>query len=128
MKFNFHFGKKEPSYTKRIAVAMFFVSVVPLLSKVTRVKEQSLYDFIDEIVRSKFPDSVFNEYILKTPLIDRRIERDINREIEKLTKDLPPVIIEKPIFVEEPSDGSEAQNLLGGAMELKSPWTTNNED
>lgn len=128
MKFNFHFGKKEPSYTKRIAVAMFFVSVVPLLSKLTRVKEQSLYDFIDEIVRNKFPDSVFNEYILKTPLIDRRIERDLDREIDKLTKDLPPVIIEKPIFVEEPSDGSEAQNLLGGAMELKSPWTTNKED
>ncbi len=27
------------------------------------------------------------------------------------------------VLIEHPPDGSEAQNLLGGAMEIKSPWS-----
>lgn len=27
------------------------------------------------------------------------------------------------VFIEHPPDGSEAQSLLGGAMEIKSPWS-----
>jgi hypothetical protein len=27
------------------------------------------------------------------------------------------------VLIEHPSDGSEAQSLLGGAMEIKSPWS-----
>ena len=128
MKINFHFGKKEPSWTKRIAAALFFVSAVPFLSKLLRLKEESLYDFIDEIVRKHFPESVMNEYILKTDkLLNRRIERDVDTAIEEFTSDLPSVIIEEPIFIEHKSDGSEAQELLGGAMELKSPWSTTEE-
>lgn len=124
MKVNFHFGKKEPSWTKRIATAIFFVSAVPFLSKILKVKEQKLYDFIDEITRKYFPESVFSEYIIKTDkMLNRRIERDVDKAIEDLTENLPPVMIEEPIFIEEQPDGSEAQSLLGGAMSLSSPWT-----
>ena len=125
MKFNFHFGKKDPSFTKRVATALFFVSAVPFLAKTLRLKEQSLYDFIDEIVRRHFPESVMNEYILKTDkMLNRRIERDVDAAIEEFTENVPSVTITEPIFTEEQPDGSEAQQLLGGAMSLSSPWDT----
>jgi len=28
----------------------------------------------------------------------------------------------KPIIIEHPSDGSRAQDLLGGELEIKAPW------
>ena len=69
-----------------------------------------------------------NEYIIKTDkLLNRRIKRDVDSAIEEFTSDLPSVTIEEPIFIEHKSDGSEAQELLGGAMELKSPWSTTEE-
>jgi hypothetical protein len=29
----------------------------------------------------------------------------------------------KPVVIHHPPDGSKAQDLLGGAMEIKSPWS-----
>ena len=123
MQFNFHFGKKEPSWTKRIATALFFVSAVPFIAKVTHLKEQSLYDFIDDIVRRYAPDSVFSEYIINTDkMINRRIERDVDKAVDDYTEKVPPVTITEFNYNEEPSDGSEAQELLGGSMSLSAPF------
>jgi len=33
----------------------------------------------------------------------------------------------QPFYSETPSDGSEAQKLLGGEMRLTSPWTSERE-
>ena len=123
MQFNFHFGKKKPSWTKRIATAMFFVSAVPAIVKVLHLKEQSLYDFIDDIVRRYAPESVFSEYILNTDkLVNRRIERDVDKAIDDYAKEVPPVTITEFTYDEEPSDGSEAQELLGGSISLSAPF------
>lgn len=123
MQFNFHFGKKDPSWTKRVATAIFFVSAVPFIAKVSHLKEQSLYDFIDDIVRRYAPGSVFSEYILNTDkMVTRRIERDVDKAVDDYNKEVPPVTITEFTYNEEPSDGSEAQELLGGSMSLSSPF------
>jgi hypothetical protein len=71
---------------------------------------------------------VMNEYILKTDkMLNRRIERDVDAAIEEFTENVPSVTITEPIFTEEQPDGSEAQQLLGGAMSLSSPWDTTEE-
>lgn len=48
--------------------------------------------------------------------------KDVDSQVEELkkewAKDDP-----KPEIIEHPSDGSEAQELLGGALEIKSPWS-----
>jgi hypothetical protein len=67
-----------------------------------------------------------NKKIIETPeLLGYKVKRDVdmaimdyNDEVKKMNLD--PEI--KPIYSEKPSDGSNAQNLLGGEMRLRSPW------
>ena len=35
---------------------------------------------------------------------------------------------QKPIYTEKPSDGSKAQELLGGEMRLTAPWTSDKNE
>lgn len=123
MQFNFHYGKKDPSWKKRVATAIFFVSVVPFIAKILHLKEQSLYDFIDDIVRKYAPESVFGEYAINADkMINRRIERDVDTAIQDYTDKVLPVTLTEFNYTEEPSDGSEAQELLGGSMRLTVPF------
>lgn len=132
MKVNFHFGKKEPTWKMRIAVALFFASGVPFLARVLRVTEESLIDFIDEVVKRHFPESAFNEYLIKSDKhLSRRVTREVDKAIEsynELTGDNGDVKIESPIYTEKEPDGSEVQSLLGGEMRLTSPWEINSEE
>ena len=132
MKIDFHFGKKEPTWKIRIAVALFFASGVPFFSKVLRVSQESLLDFIDEVVKRYFPESAFNEYILHSDKhLQRRIKKEVDKaleEFQELTGDDGSVTIESPIFMEQEPDGSEAQDILGGEMRLTSPWVEHSEE
>jgi len=47
--------------------------------------------------------------------------------LEKISKSFPESKVsthneQGAVLIENPSDGSEAQDLLGGAMEIRSPW------
>lgn len=132
MKVDFHFGKKEPSWKWRIAVALFFASGVPFIAKVLKVSEESLIDFIDEVVKRYFPASAFNEYLIKSDKhLTRRIQREVDKALEsfnELTGDSGDANIDSPIFTEKDPDDSEAQRLLGGEMRLSSPWVINTEE
>lgn len=35
---------------------------------------------------------------------------------------------QKPVYIEKPSDGSKAQELLGGEMRLSAPWTSDKSE
>lgn len=132
MKIDFHFGKKDPTWTTRIAVALFFASGIPFIAKTFHLSEESLTDFIDEVVKRFFPESAFNEYILKTDkLLSRRITKEVDKALEdlnELTGDTGDVKVDSPVFTEKEPDGSEAQSLLGGEMRLTSPWAINSEE
>ena len=45
--------------------------------------------------------------------------QDVDRQIEGL---LEPSGVDKPIIIEHEPDGSKAQELLGGTLEIKAPW------
>lgn len=68
-----------------------------------------------------------NKKIIETPeLLDYKVKRDVdmaisdyNKEVKKMGLELPD---NKPIYSEKPSDGSTAQDLLGGEMRLRAPW------
>ena len=61
-----------------------------------------------------FPDWVLWKTEVTMTDVDRQVE-DIQREWEEQEP--------KPVIIEHKPDGSKAQELLGGAMEIKSPWS-----
>lgn len=83
-----------------------------------------------------FPDWV--EWKTETTMksVDKQVE-DLKQqwrdeENEKVLKNFSKVFSESKVSthneqgavrIEHPADGSEAQDLLGGAMEIKSPWS-----
>ena len=57
--------------------------------------------------------------------------RDVDIQVEDLMSEWQEKENEEPVVIEHKPDGSEAQELLGGAMEIRSPWSqgkSNNED
>ena len=69
---------------------------------------------IKQIMDHCFPDWV--EWKTETTMKD--VDRQVEEIKEEWAKDDP-----KPEYIEHSPDGSKAQELLGGAMEIKSPWS-----
>ena len=124
--FNFNFGKKKPDIKQYAIVGIVLSSIIGLLSQCTGIKQDSIWDLLDEVQRKYFPQTILNEFILKDPeKLDRRVHRDVDRaiaEYERLTGDDGKVKIPSPRYSEKPPDGSYAQSVLGGEMRLCAPW------
>ena len=56
----------------------------------------------------------------KQQWFELRIRADLIKEERKIPEPEQP----KPIIIEHPPDGSRAQELLGGAIEIKAPYKT----
>ena len=128
--FNFNFGKKNPDIKQYAIVGIVLSSIIGLLSQCTGIKQNSIWDLLDEVQRRYFPHSIINDFIIKDPeKLDRRIHRDVDRaieEYERLTGDDGTVRMPKPRYSEKPPDSSvcytkECQSL-GGEMRLCAPW------
>lgn len=68
-----------------------------------------------------------NKKIIETPeLLDYKVKRDVDMAISDYNKEVKKMGLDpsdnKPIYSEKPSDGSSAQDLLGGEMRLRAPW------
>jgi hypothetical protein len=68
-----------------------------------------------------------NKKINETPeLLNYKVKRDVDMAILDYNKEVKKMGLEppdnKPIYSEKPSDGSSAQDLLGGEMRLRAPW------
>ena len=128
--FNFNFGKKKPDIKQYAIVGIVLSSIIGLLSQCTGIKQNNIWDLLDEVQRRYFPHSIINDFIIKDPeKLDRRIHRDVDRaleEYERLTGDDGTVRRPKPRYTEKPPDSSvcytkECQSL-GGEMRLCAPW------
>jgi hypothetical protein len=90
------------------------------------VPSERLWDLLDEVQRSLFPQTIINDVLLQDPgVVERRVERDVDRairEYEELTKDTEPPRVPLPRLIEKAPDNSKAQRLLGGEMRLCAPW------
>lgn len=130
MKFNFSFGHKKPDKKQIIVVSIVCSILISTLSQCTGTSENKLWDLLDEIQRNYFPQTVLNEVIIQDPnKLGRRVERDVDTAIRKVTPEYDRIIEEadkkyKPKYIEKESDGSEAQKLLGGEMRICAPWVS----
>jgi hypothetical protein len=124
--FNFNFGKKKPDKKQIILISIVLSGIVATLSQCSGVPQERLWDLLDEVQRSLFPQTIINDVLLQDPgVVERRVERDVDkaiREYEDLTRDSEPPRVPLPRLIEKSPDNSEAQKLLGGEMRLCAPW------
>ena len=122
----FKFGKQKPDIKQYAIIGIVLSSVIALLSQCTGIKQDSIWDLLDEVQRRYFPQTILNDFIIKDPeKLDRRIHRDVDAaiaEYERLTGDDGKVRIPSPRYSEKPPDGSYAQSVLGGEMRICAPW------
>lgn len=128
--FNFNFGKKKPDKKQIILISIVLSGIVATLSQCTGASPERLWDLLDEVQRTLFPQTIINDVLLQDPgVVDRRVERDVDkaiREYERLTRDSEPPRVPLPRLIERPLDTSkcytEECKKLGGEMRLCAPW------
>jgi hypothetical protein len=126
----FKFGKQKPDIKQYAIVAVVLSAIIATLSQCSGIKQDSIWDLLDEVQRRYFPQTILNDFIIKDPeKLDRRIKRDVDAaiaEYERLTGDDGRVRLSKPRYSEEPVDESvcytDECKSLGGEMRLCSPW------
>ena len=128
--FNFNFGKKKPDKKQIVLISIILSGIVATLSQCSGVPQERLWDLLDEVQRSLFPQTIINDVLLPDPgVVERRVERDVDkaiREYEELTKDSDPPRVPLPRLIEKAPDTSkcytEECKKLGGEMRLCAPW------
>ena len=128
--FNFNFGKKKPDKKQIILVSIALSVVIATLSQCSGAPQERLWDLLDEVQRTLFPQTIINDVLLQDPgVVDRRVRRDVDRaiaEYERLTGDSGTPRIPLPRLIERPLDTSKCYTdeckSLGGEIRLCSPW------
>jgi hypothetical protein len=122
----FKFGKQKPDIKQYAIIGIVLSSIIAALSQCTGIKQDSIWNLLDEVQRRYFPQTILNDFVIKDPeKLDRRVKRDVDAaiaEYERLTGDDGKVRIPSPRYSEKPPDGSYAQSVLGGEMRLCAPW------
>ena len=127
---NFKFGKSNKK--QLIIIGIILSTLIAALSQCSKISENTLWDLFDEIQREFFPQTIINEVILKDPdKINRRVERDVTRAIEKVTPEYDRIIQEadkkyQTKYIEEKNDESlcytDECKALAPPMRLCAPW------
>ena len=73
---------------------------------------------IDKTTVQQLVDAINQDLIKDEELLNARVEMDVDAAIQKYTADTTPVTITEYNYSEKQSDGSLAQELLGGEMRL----------
>jgi hypothetical protein len=128
--FNFNIGKKRPDKKQIILISAILSGIVATLSQCSGVPSERLWDLLDEVQRSLFPQTIINDVLLQDPgVVERRIERDVDkaiREYERLTRDSEPSRVPLPRLIEKDIDTSKCYSKecksLGGEMRLCALW------
>ena len=128
--FNFNFGKKRQDKKQIIFISVILSGIVATLSQCSGVPQERLWDLLDEVQRTLFPQTIINDVLLQDPgVVDRRVQRDVDkaiRDYEDLTKDSEPPRVPLPRLIEKAPDEAlcytEECKKLGGEMRLCSPW------
>jgi len=129
---NFNFGKKKPDIKQYVIVGLILSTTITTLSQCTKISENTLWDFLDEIQRKYFPQTIINDFIIKDPeKLNRRVERDVSRAIDQVTPEYDRIIAEhdkkyQPRYIEETNDESvcytDECKSLAPPMRICAPW------
>ena len=106
--FNFNFGKKKPDKKQIIIISLILSGIVATLSQCSGVSERTLWDLLDEVQRTLFPQTVINDILLQDPgIVERGVHRDVDKAIkdyEDLTRDSEPSRIPLSRMIEKAPD------------------------
>ena len=98
----FKFGKQKPDIKQYAIIGIVLSSIIALLSQCTGIKQDSIWDLLDEVQRRYFPQTILNDFVIKDPeKLDRIIKRDVDAaiaEYERLTGDDGKVRIPSPRY------------------------------
>lgn len=129
---NFNFGKKKPDIKQYAIIGIVLSSIIATLSQCTHIKENTIWDLLDEVQRRYFPQSIINDFIIKDPeKLDRRVHRDVDRAIDAVTPEYDRIISDydrkyKQRYSEKPVDTSVCYTddckALGGEMRIHASW------
>ena len=125
----FSFGRKETSVWQ-YAIIGFVLDLLLTLAVKSGFDRKDTIRLIDQFIREFKLDRV-NDFIIRDDeWLDVRVDRDIAEAIEsyQLTEDWEAVKMAETIYTEKESDGSEAQNLLGGEMRATYDFVINQEE
>ena len=125
----FSFGRKETSVWQ-YAIIGFVLDLLLTLAVKSGFDRKDTIRLIDQFIREFKLDRV-NDFIIRDDeWLDVRVDRDIAEAIEsyQLTEDWEAVKMSETIYNEKESDGSEAQNLLGGEMRATYDFAINQEE
>ena len=125
----FSFGRKETTIWQ-YAIIGFVLDLLLTLAVRFGLDRKATIRLIDQFIREFKLDRV-NDFIIRDEeWLDVRVDADIAEAIEsyQLTDDWEAVKMAETIYTEKESDGSEAQNLLGGEMRATYDFVINQED
>ena len=133
IKFFTKFGlSNRTKIIRYVSVALIVGTIIAGLSTCTKISENNFWDLLDEIQRKYFPQTPLNDIIINDPQkLERRIKRDVDRAIKKVTPEYDRIIREadqkyQPKYLEKPIDESvcytDECKSLGGEMRICAPW------
>jgi len=132
MQFNFNFGNKKPNIKQYAIIGIILTTVITSVSQCTNIDEKVLWDLVDEVQRRHNPQGPVNDFILKDPeKLQRRIIRDVDRAIEKVTPEYDRIIKKEnqkylPRYIEEKNNDetcyTDECRSLGGPVRMCAPW------
>ena len=128
----FHFRNKKPDIKQYAIVGIILTTIITTLSQCTQIKENTFWDFLDEVQRKYFPQTIINDFIIKDPeKLDRRIKRDVDRVIQNITPEYDRIIHEydkryQPRYYDLKNDESTCYTdeckSLSPPMRICAPW------
>ena len=93
--------------------------LIYLLHERMGIDKKTIQQLVDSINQDLIGDDRYNRYVIENEeLLNARVEMDVDAAINKYTADTTPVTITEYNYSEKESDGSLAQELLGGEMRL----------
>ena len=126
------FGNKKPDIKQYAIVGIVLTSIIATLSQCTHIKENTLWDLLDEVQRRYFPQTIINDFIIKDPeKLDRRVKRDIDRAIQDVTPEYDRIIREadkkyQPRYMDLQNDENvcytDECKALAPPMRVCAPW------
>ena len=113
----FSFGRKETTIYQ-YAIIGFVLDLLLTIAVRTGFDRRKTIRLIDQFIREFKLDRV-NDFIIRDDeWLDVRVEADVCEAIDnyQLTSGWEPVTMAESVITHKESDGSDAQNLLGGEM------------
>ena len=100
-------------------VGAMITVLIYLLHEKMGIDKRTVQQLVDAINQDLIGDDRYNRYVIENEeLLNARVEMDVDAAINKYTADTTPVTITEYNYSEKQSDGSLAQELLGGEMRL----------